>query len=200
MRVCFFGDSYVAGLGDSAGLGWVGRVVIEALKSGIRLSAYNLGVRREVSTAIAARVPLEFPPRLDPAEDPRVVVSFGVNDTVLEDGRVRCASNETLAALRTIAAAVNPIRMLLVGPPATADDSHNQRLQDLNEALCLEAAVLGIPYVSVFETTLASAVWQHQVQSGDGFHPDAEGYDVIASVAAQPIIDWLTAPQGRMGT
>ena len=26
LRVCFVGDSYVAGVGDTAGLGWVGRL------------------------------------------------------------------------------------------------------------------------------------------------------------------------------
>ena len=29
LNVCFFGDSFVAGLGDETGLGWVGRTVAD---------------------------------------------------------------------------------------------------------------------------------------------------------------------------
>src|SRR5208282_2039603 len=43
-RVLFFGDSLVAGVGGPAGGGWVARVVIEAFRSGVPLTAYNLGI------------------------------------------------------------------------------------------------------------------------------------------------------------
>ena len=58
-RVCFLGDSYVAGVGDSAALGWAGRVVAAARAEGHDLTAYNLGVRGETGGDILARAPAE---------------------------------------------------------------------------------------------------------------------------------------------
>src|SRR4029077_13817605 len=42
-RVLFFGASLVAGVGDPAGLGWVGRVVAASFALDVPLTAYNLG-------------------------------------------------------------------------------------------------------------------------------------------------------------
>ena len=59
LRVVFVGDSFVAGVGDPEGRGWVGRVVAAAHAAGLPLTAYNLGVRRETSADVLARE-LEF--------------------------------------------------------------------------------------------------------------------------------------------
>ena len=49
LRVCFLGDSLVAGVGDPDGLGWVGRLVAGAFAAGAPLTAYPLGIRRQTS-------------------------------------------------------------------------------------------------------------------------------------------------------
>ncbi|WP_366929047.1 GDSL-type esterase/lipase family protein [Gordonia sp. (in: high G+C Gram-positive bacteria)] len=111
LRVCFFGDSFVAGLGDSTGLGWVGRVSVAARAAGHRLTSYNLGVRRETSVQVVGRIPVEAPPRLLDAEDARLVLSFGVNDTTEVDGRARVSLDETVRAVR-FAAGCMPVDRL----------------------------------------------------------------------------------------
>jgi acyl-CoA thioesterase I len=42
-QVLFFGDSHVAGVGDEAGLGWVGRVAAASFEAGQPFIPYNLG-------------------------------------------------------------------------------------------------------------------------------------------------------------
>src|SRR3984885_10909802 len=85
--VCFLGGSYVAGGGATTGLGWVGRLCPHAHASGIPITAYNLGVRRDTSADVAARLPDEVGRRAWPAAEMRVVLAYGLNDVVPENGR-----------------------------------------------------------------------------------------------------------------
>src|SRR5690606_27298725 len=55
LRICFVGDSFVAGVGDPEALGWSGRLTVDAHAAGVAPTAYNLGVRRQTSTDIAGR-------------------------------------------------------------------------------------------------------------------------------------------------
>lgn len=191
LRVCFVGDSSVAGLGDSSALGWVGRVTIAALAEGLPITAYNLGVRKETSVQISQRIAAEIHPRLAPATDPRVVVSFGVNDTVLESGRLRIDTAETISALHRIHASVASMPLLLIGPPAVDDDKQNNRIASLDEALHAQAGALGVPFISCFAGTVSDAVWRQQIRDGDGFHPDADGYQHLADLITAPALKWL---------
>lgn len=191
LRVCFFGDSFVAGVGDSSGLGWVGRVTMAARENGHRLTGYNLGVRRETSVQIVGRIATEAPPRLMDAEDARLVVSFGVNDATENDGIQRASIDDGIRSVQTASEFIGADRLLLVGPPATADHAQNQRIRIRDSALSSGAERLGVRFVSTFETTLQDETWQHQVAIGDGFHPDAEGYRLLASVIEPVFLDWL---------
>lgn len=188
IRVCFAGDSLVAGTGDGTALGWVGRVVAAGIASGLDLTAYNLGVRGATSVQVARRLAIEARPRLVTAEDPRVVVSFGVNDTLPD---VLLPIEQTLGALRDAHHRMSPTPILLVGPTAVDDDEQNDRLRLLDAALAEEAARLGIPFVSVFASTEASEAWRHPMHEGDGFHPDAAGYGLLATEVIAPILAWL---------
>lgn len=98
-RVLFFGDSHVAGVDDPEGRGWVGRVVVESYRLGLPLTAYNPGVRGETSQQVAARWRAGALSRLTPAAEGRVVLSFGANDTTVDDGVLRrCRVNAQCAA------------------------------------------------------------------------------------------------------
>jgi lysophospholipase L1-like esterase len=194
IRVCFAGDSFVAGTGDETALGWVGRVAAAGIARGLALTTYNLGVRGFTSVQVGRRLAIEARPRLTTAEDPRIVVSFGVNDTLLEGGRQRATTEQTLEALRSMRHRSAPIPLLLVGPPAVDEEAQNERIRLLDAALAAEAADLGIPWVSVLAATEADPAWRTAVHEGDGFHPSAAGYALLASVVTQPILTWLTHP------
>ena len=102
-RVCFVGDSFGQGVGDTTGLGWVGRVAAGAHAWDAGLTAYNLGVRRDTSADIAIRWQAECEARL-PAEgvEAGVVFSFDANDTTVEDGRRRVPEEQSLEYLEQI--------------------------------------------------------------------------------------------------
>ncbi|MFF4606521.1 GDSL-type esterase/lipase family protein [Streptomyces sp. NPDC001339] len=86
LRICFIGDSFVQGIGDPEHRGWVGRVL--AVTRG-DITAFNLGIRRDTSEDVLRRCWREALPRTLPGADNRLVISFGSNDTVQEDGTVR---------------------------------------------------------------------------------------------------------------
>lgn len=173
------------------GLGWVGRVTGAGVASGLPITAYNLGVRRDTSVLISQRIAAEVQLRLRPASDPRVVLSFGVNDTVLEGGVPRVRTDETVAALERSVDAVAPARVLLVGPPAVDDDAQNERIAALNVVLRAQASLLGVAFVDSFTRTAVDALWREQVCDGDGFHPGAAGYEQLSDIVRVPILDWL---------
>lgn len=86
MRICFVGDSFIQGIGDPEYRGWVGRVLAA---TGGDITAFNLGIRRNTSEDVLRRCWHEVLPRTLPAADNRLVISFGSNDTIHEDGTVR---------------------------------------------------------------------------------------------------------------
>ncbi|SKC81904.1 DUF459 domain-containing protein [Krasilnikoviella flava] len=191
LRICFAGDSYVAGTGDPACLGWVGRVTAAAVDRGHRLTAYNLGVRGETSCQVADRLGRELAPRLSAGDDHRVVLAFGVNDTVLVDGRVRVPPTASTEALLRAVDAARPARVLVVGPPAVDDEAQNGRLHSLGEFFAAACADQGVPYVDTFDATVADSTWRREVREGDGFHPGTAGYAALAGVVEAPFLAWL---------
>ncbi|MBD7950744.1 G-D-S-L family lipolytic protein [Oerskovia sp. Sa4CUA1] len=191
VRTCFVGDSFVAGTGDPTALGWVGRVTAVAIARGHRLTAYNLGVRGDTSQDVGDRLAREVAPRLPSGACSGVVLSFGVNDTVLVNGRVRVTSAATVEALDRSYQAAGAAEVLLVGPPAVGDDAQNQRLLSTSEALREAAGRRGAPFVDTFSGTVQSEVWRREVRDGDGYHPGAAGYEVLAGIVVGPFLAWL---------
>jgi acyl-CoA thioesterase I len=150
-RVLFFGDSFVAGTGDPAGLGWVGRVVASSFAAGAGLTAYNLGVRGETSVQVAARWRAEARPRMLAPAGYGVVFSVGVNDTMLQDGRRRVEPRLALDSLGSVLdeAAAAGLRAFLVGPAPAGEAAHDARIGGLSASFERLAAGRGVPFVAV---------------------------------------------------
>src|SRR5512133_2486518 len=124
MRLCFFGDSFVAGVGDPDHLGWPGRVCASVHARVGAVTHYNLGVRRDTSADVAVRWRLEAERRLPDGEDGRLVFSFGANDCALENGHARVALASSLAHLAAVLDSARRWRpTLMVGPPPVAEDN-----------------------------------------------------------------------------
>ncbi|MFJ8042006.1 GDSL-type esterase/lipase family protein [Kitasatospora sp. NPDC096147] len=197
LRICFIGDSFVLGLGDPSYQGWVGRVLAAA---GPGLTAFNLGVRRNTSADVLARVWAEYDARHVPGADHRLVVSFGSNDTVVEDGAPRVAPARTLEHLTALLteAARRAVPVLVVGPPPVAflGTEHLSRLLALADAEAALCADFGVPFVPLTEALAADLAWNAEALAGDGAHPAAGGYARAAEVVlAGGLLSWLTAPQ-----
>ncbi|PSM48050.1 lipase [Chroococcidiopsis sp. CCALA 051] len=182
MRICFIGDSFVNGTGDPECLGWTGRICVAAQKQGYDVTYYNLGVRRETSADIKARWLQEVSCRLSPADDGRVVFSFGTNDTTIETDKTRIEfvkSTENTRQILQVAKQRFPV--LMVGAPPLLDTEQNSRTARLLkqfEQICLTK---DIPYLDIFTPLQKSQIWLQEVADYDGAHPRAAGYQEIAN-------------------
>ncbi|MBF6164600.1 G-D-S-L family lipolytic protein [Streptomyces gardneri] len=194
LRVCFVGDSFVAGVGDPRCLGWAGRLASAAHAEGVPLTAYNLGVRRQTSSEILERFGAECASRLPEGTDGRVVLSFGVNDAIYENGGPRVSPEESVANLLALhgQAAERHWPILMVAPPPIADDEHNARTAALEERFSRACAVSDVPFVRVHEALRDNTVWAAEVRAGDGAHPGARGYDEITALIAPHWREWLS--------
>ena len=181
VRICFVGDSFVNGTADPECLGWTGRVCSSAIRAGHHVTHYNLGIRRNTSKNIAERWRAECHQRLSVDYDSRVVFSFGVNDTMIEEGQQRVDTATTLhVAAQILTDAKEHYSCLWVGPPPVADADHNACIGLLCKAFQALSVDINVPYLPVFHSLVKSRAWLNEVASGDGAHPQANGYAELA--------------------
>lgn len=181
MRICFVGDSFVNGTCDPEFLGWTGRVCLCIREMGYNITYYNLGIRGETTADILARWPGEVNRRLTSEEAGAIVFSFGVNDTTIENGKLRVEFEDSVENGRKIledARGRSPI--LMVGPPPISDPEQNLRISHLSEKFNSVCEQLSIPYLDVFPFLQSSAVWMGEIAANDGAHPGATGYRELA--------------------
>ncbi|MEH1899081.1 MAG: GDSL-type esterase/lipase family protein [Nostoc sp.] len=186
VRICFVGDSFVNGTGDPECLGWTGRVCANANKKGYDITYYNLGIRRDTSTDIANRWLQEVSLRLAKEYDGRVVFSFGLNDTTLENGKTRVDLADSLKnAYEILREAQKLYPVLMVCPAAYVEQEDSQRKNrntDLSKQFALICNELNIPYLDVFPILEKSNIWIDEARANDGVHPRAGGYAEFAKI------------------
>lgn len=193
-RVCFVGDSFVQGTGDTRCLGWPGRLAQQAIADGYNLTHYNLGIRRDTSRDIAARWQQECAARLPAIFAQRVVFAFGVNDTALVDGQLRLSANTSLANFSAIIdMAVKQFPTIVIGPPPVPNPEQNQRVQNLDFQFEKIATARQVPYLSVFDALLADQHWISEAVANDGIHPGQYGYDKLAALVQAWPQWWFSA-------
>ncbi|MCC5648361.1 GDSL-type esterase/lipase family protein [Nostoc sp. XA013] len=186
VRICFVGDSFVNGTGDQECLGWTGRVCANANKKGYDITYYNLGIRRDTSTDIAKRWLQEVSLRLPKKYDGRVVFSFGLNDTTVENGKTRVDLADSIKNAYEIlseAQKLYPVLMIGIAPYAEPEDSQRRnRNTDLCKQFALICNELNIPYLDVFSILGKSNIWINEARANDGVHPQAGGYTEFAQI------------------
>lgn len=183
---------FTLGVGDLGQLGWAGRLVRDFTPPDVRITYYNLGIRSETSTNLAARWERELVPRLRPDIPGGVVVSIGVNDTMpqnVDDHPIE----RTIVNLDSIISGIeeHQLPVWVVGLLPVADDSHNQRIQQQDtkfQAWCSEHYV---EYTGVFHRMAMSPTWMREVKMVDGHHPGPAGYAELTHVLAGPWSSWL---------
>jgi lysophospholipase L1-like esterase len=183
IRICFLGESFVNGTGDRTHLGWTGRLCATLSQQGYSVTHYNLGIRRETSTQLEQRWKQECDRRFTLQSDNRLIFSFGTNDTTLENGKSRVELSDSLHnAHKILSLAQQKYPVLMISPPGVLEAAQNQRVRLLSEQFTHLCQELGIPYLDVFTPLSQSATWIEEVRSGDGAHPDAEGYSELAHI------------------
>jgi acyl-CoA thioesterase I len=183
MRICFIGDSLVNGTGDPTLLGWVGRVCAAARRRGQDITCYNLGIRGDTSTEIAGRWQEESERRLPAGVDGRLIFSFGANDCIGRDGAPRVPSAQALANARGVLEGARQRHpTLMLGPPPVALAETDARIAALSRELAKLAAALSVPYLDLYAPLAAMPLWRLEITIGDGAHPGAAGYALIADL------------------
>ncbi len=183
VRICFLGESFVNGTGDPECLGWTGRICVNAYKKGYEITYYNLGIRRETTAELLSRWSREVSPRLPKEYDGRVVFSFGVNDTTIENGKTRVEVTDSIINARNILSEAKELYpILMVSPPPVGDEKQNKRIADLGKQFAVVCDELNVPYLDVFSILEKSDIWIDEVRTNDGAHPKAAGYAEFAQI------------------
>jgi lysophospholipase L1-like esterase len=192
MRICFVGDSFVNGTGDPEYLGWTGRICRAARRKGLDITYYNLGIRRNTSADIALRWLEEVSRRLPEECNGRVVFSFGVNDTTIEEGKTRIIFQNSIENTSKILTEANPLfPVLMVSPPPVPDIEQNIRVAELSRQFDSVCRQFGVPYLDVFNPLQASTVWLKEAAANDGYHPGLAGYSELAKLVER-WCSWLS--------
>ncbi|SEM18733.1 DUF459 domain-containing protein [Rhodococcus maanshanensis] len=191
LRICFVGDSFVAGVGDETALGWAGRLLARSAQAGRPVTGYNLGIRRDTSTDIRARLREEVERRRPAAAELRLVFSFGVNDATATDGGRRVPAETSRANLIHCLDVAGAAPVLFVGPAPVDDADHNHRILLLNNDFREICEDRGCTFVDVFTALENHDVWRQQVRDSDGAHPRSAGYAALFELVAPAWDDWL---------
>jgi acyl-CoA thioesterase-1 len=184
-RILFFGDSFVAGVGDPSGLGWVGRVVAAAHAMSRPLTAYNLGVRRDTSADVERRFRAEAQARIGAADASYgVVLGLGTNDTTAEDGRVRVEPGVAVDNLRRVIESARELGLdvFVVGPPPAGEPAQDERVYALSSRFAQLAGDRDVPFVATATALQATPAWTTEAAAGDGSHPAGGGYAALAEL------------------
>lgn len=196
VRVCFFGDSFTAGVGDATGAGWVGPVAAAARGRGWDLTAYNLGVRRDTSLDVARRWRGEAGGRLRDGDRSGAVFAFGTNDVDVRFGRRRVVRDRSLALLADMLddahTALWPT--FVVGPPPVSNPEESARAADLAIGMAEVCAARDVPFVDVTQPLATDRSWADEVDAGDACHPSTAGYQRLAAIVEPVFLQWLAGP------
>lgn len=105
------------------------------------ITAYNLGIRRNTSLDVEARLPDEVSRRVSFTAETRVVLAHGLNDVALDAGqpRVRIADSLAASARSLDWLASGNIPVLFVGPPPIGHAGQDARTEELDPRSCAPA-------------------------------------------------------------
>ncbi len=90
-------------------------------------------------------------------------------------------SLENAQAILSAAMAWRPT--LMIGPlPVSDDPATDERVRSLSEASGVLCSKLGVSYLEVFSAMAFNDAWKREAASGDGTHPNVEGYAAPAKL------------------
>ena len=183
LRVAFLGDSYVTGQGakDQARTRWTARVSATAgwneVNLGLGGTGYTTPGPEEKDTTYVQRVD-----SVREADPDVVVVSGGRNDLEASPEKIRSAATELFKALDQIEGSPAVVVVAPLWDASKPPDALAKATRAIEDA----ARKFGFPFVAIPEQPLAE---RPELVAGDGLHPNADGYRVIADYLAPRLKD-----------
>lgn len=175
MRVFFLGDELVAGVGDSRGAGWVGRVMAQTITAP-PLVPLTLAVPGETTAQLGMRWYDEVSRRIDQDQQHRLVLGVGSHD--LDEGISSARSRLYVATILENAIKLG-MPTLVVGPPPRRDlPARSQEM--FTNALADVCARRAVPFVDTFHPLQAHEQWNTDITMSGGYTPGQAGYSLIA--------------------
>lgn len=179
LNITVLGDGFVLGVGDSSLRGWAGLLMNETQKNLGEIFYYNLGIANETSIACCSRIK-ELVPRAPKGQDNRLILSFGLADTELVEGKPRVSNQDSAEALKMLIGKTRThFKMLMIGMPPVYDPQRNGRIKRLNAMYreqCLKARV---PYIDLFATLADDVQYKRELAKSGKVYPAQTGYEKV---------------------
>ena len=156
--------------------------------------AERLRIRRNTSEDILLRWEEECSLRLQNSCDGRIVISCGVNDTVIENERLRVSFEESVENIRKILKGAKKYNVIMLGPPPIDDDTHNKRIKAISEAYENEANLLNVPFIELYSSLTIDNAYKKEISENDGAHPKSNGYKKISGIVGSSPHWWFNEP------
>lgn len=178
LGLAFLGDSFVVGVGDPKGQGWVTRVIARSQAPEADLTVYNLGVRGATSSDVLDRFRTEVPTRFEGRSDRRLIVSVGTDDVLTGMSVARHRLN--LATILDEAAS-SSVGAFVLSPPPGPDAQANALLEVFVDAQADVCSRRGVPFVDAYRPLLGHDQWDSDLAASTiPGHPGQAGYGLIA--------------------
>jgi lysophospholipase L1-like esterase len=208
MRVLVFGDSIAQGFYDSEG-GWANRLAAHYFKKSIdgknekNLTVFNLSISGDATPQLLRRFDAESSARIWPGEDFIFIFSVGINDSVVENGKVRVEQEDYSDNLRSLVQKARKFsnNILLVGLNAcdekiTQPVAWNKAIHYTNKQISIYESIIrkisteeGAQFLPLYE------VFEEKKKHGekllfDGLHPNSEGHLIIYELVQEVLESW----------
>ncbi|MFQ3231127.1 GDSL-type esterase/lipase family protein [Reinekea sp.] len=192
INICALGDGFVKGVGDAHNLGWAGRLIAEVTLEHGLVNYYNLGIPGETSLEVSKRIK-ELVPRMTKGADNRLILSFGVEDTVQVDNKTVVSNQESIEALtQLISQTRRHFKIMVVGLAPVYDPQRNNRIRRLNSLFRELCSKNRIPFVDIYTSLSENVEYKRALAKGDKIHPQDSGYEKIYDLISNDRAWWFS--------
>jgi len=197
VRVVIAGDALVSAMGDSKGMGWVGRVIARTPSAPTSQNAplieiLALPMPNETTQGLSGRWMSEIQARFEPGIENRLVLAPGNLDPAAGVSMSRSRLN--VANILDEAKKLG-ISSFLVGPAPHRNEALNDAIAGLSEGFADVAKRRDVPYVDCFTPLVAHEGWWAELSGSESGLPGQVGYGLLAwLVLHRGWFEWLDLP------
>lgn len=200
--IAFLGDSITVGDGDARATGWPARLMAATSPNPARMHCYNLGIGGNLIADVAKRCQSELAARLTGRDGAGTALMIGVNDALRASATVntvpldKSALSQNLSQIIRAGQLYGPVVVIEptpVLPSLVRDDGGTgevilMKLKEVNSILGDVCASLNAPLILQSDALTRHQAFSSALERGDGLHPTAAGYDILAgNIAESPI-------------